>query len=119
MNPDLSHALTQFVTQATSLLEAGTAQLPAVLNDIVAYKLFDAWFGVFLGVGFLALAGLGVILYATHGDHYGDFKEPLGMFLVVVGSAFGLLFTLMGVYSVYYVTHFPRLVILDYLKGLL
>ena len=114
MNPDLAHALTQFVNHATTLLDAGTAQLPAILNDIVAYQLFDAWFGLHLGVGLLALGVLSLLLFACSNDYSGwDTAGALGMLVGFIG---GLLFTLTGIYHIYYVTHFPRLVILDYLK---
>ena len=115
MEPDLAHALTQFVNHATSLLDAGTAQLPAILTDIVAYQLLDAWFTVCLGIGFLALAAVGFLLYASSEDNL-DWKEPVGFFSALGGLVFGALFTLSGIYHIYYVTHFPRLVILDYLK---
>ena len=110
MNPDLAHALTQFVNHATTLLDAGTAQLPAVLNEIIAYQLFDAWFTVWLGIGLLAVGVVGWLVMASS-DGY-DMGEPFGF----ITSTVGLLFLTGGIYHVYYVTHFPRLVILDYLK---
>ena len=114
MSPDLSHALTQFVNHATTLLDAGTAQLPAVLNDIVAYHLFDAWFGIFLGAGFLTIGVLGFIVMfnCDEANDWGIVGGAIGF----LGVSAGLVLTLVGIYRVYYVTHFPRLVILDYLK---
>ena len=117
MNPDLAHALTQFVNHATTLLDAGTAQLPAVLNDIIAYQLFDARFAVWLGIGLLPVGVVGWLVMASS-DGY-DWAEPLGFITGIGGTIGGLLFLTRGIDHVYYVTYFPRLVILDYLKGLL
>lgn len=117
VNNELQTALTAFVNQATTLLNSGTAQLPAVLNDIVAFKLFDAWFSVYLGA---VLIGAAVVLGAISilADDWAEWPIGTGILSVIVGL-FGFIFTTGGIYQVYYVTHFPRLVILDYLKRLL
>jgi hypothetical protein len=117
MNDQLQNALTDFVNRLTALVDSGTAQLPAVLQDIIAYKLFSAWFHVFFGVGGLALATL-LAVVAVSRDEYSESKVVFTV-LGVISGIIGVLFALGGTYSVYYVSHFPRLVILDYLKGLL
>lgn len=112
MNDQLQKALTEFVNRAIQLIDTGAAQLPAVLQDIVAYALFDAWFFTILGVGFLLIGLAGLILFWSN-DH-GD-----GGFVAVAGLIVGGIMAPSGIYHVYYVTHFPRLVILDYIRGLL
>jgi hypothetical protein len=119
MNDQLQNALTDFVNRLTVLVDSGTAQLPAVLQDIIAYKLFSAWFDAFIGVVLLAIAAALVIWgAAAPDDDYSD-RRPVSWTASAIIGLMGVLFTVGGAWHVYYVTHFPRLVILDYLKGLL
>ena len=72
----------------------------------------DRWIGVVI----IALGGLIFSLEFVGDNNYNDGGFAIGgVILVLIGiGIFGL-----STYSYYYATHFPRLVILDYLRGIL
>lgn len=113
MNSELEQALVGFVNQVTTLLEAGSAQLPAVLHDIVGAALLSATVWWWVGIGVVCLGVLFVVL-----DFLVDMDGgacALGLVLILIGG----IATAANWYNYIYATRFPRLVILDYIRELL
>jgi hypothetical protein len=118
MNPELQKQLALFVQKMIDLVNAGTAQLPAVLQDIVGAAIMSAnflwWIGLVILVVGIALFIIG--LYVADGYC----SDGVGFFMCgLVGTLGGGILVAMNWYLYLYATRFPRLVILDYLKGLL
>lgn len=131
MSPDLEKALTEFLNQGNSLIGQGMNQLPDVLKDIVAYSIAKDQFSIVISVTVGLILFFGAFLTASR--VYKNARErsvKLGYTslvdgddlifsgILVVAGMIALLVAIGVSWDLYYVTHFPRLVILDYLRGL-
>lgn len=113
MPEELKVALVSFVQRLIDLVNSGADQLPAITKDIIGAALLNAtvwwWFGV-------AIIVIGVIVILLDCYVFEDgFASIVGVLMGILGGAF----IAYNQYAYMYTTRFPRLVILDYLKGLL
>jgi membrane-bound ClpP family serine protease len=113
MTPEITDALQEFVRRMIDLANSGADQLPAVLQDIVGAAILQATVGWWAGVALAVLGVLMIVYEFTMGEE--GIAGFFGLTIVIIA---GLLVT-GSWYDFYYATNFPRLVVLDYLKGLL
>lgn len=118
MNNELKQQLTQFLEKALNIAEQGVDEIPFILQDIVNWQIMNGVTCLILFI--LSLVALGISIYfAVQGDKYDrSFSFIIGMIGTLV---FSLLCIVCIIESTILVKALvaPRLVIIDYLKGLL
>ena len=114
MPEELKKALVDFVMNMIALVQNGVdQQLPLVLQDIVGAAILSATVWWWAGIGML-LIGILLIWQEVYWEAEGFLGIP-GVLSILVG----IVVIPINWYSYIYATRFPRLVILDYLRGLL
>ncbi len=118
MNDELKKALETFILKLTDLVNSGTDQLPGVLQDIVGWEILEGaivnFFGLmFLGLGMWTIRRRKKISPCTDPNLY-ELSGLAGVLIIILG----VISLIKGIPKFFYAYLFPRLVILDYLKGL-
>lgn len=126
MNEELQQALTQFLTASLNAVEKGATiageQIPLVLQEIVQWKIWSS------AVGFVGFLLLSIVLAIVGLKCLKRIKPAIDEFYVPIGVCTSLCLLIAPVmflisceqlYRLIKVLTAPRLVIIEFLKGML
>ena len=121
MNEELQQALAQFLTASLNTVEKGTAiageQIPLVLQEIVQWKITES--AIASTTLFLFIIASCLMLRRIMRSFLNiEDKQNLGAFCVVVNIPFIVLFFVKFMTLIKAITA-PRLIIIEFLKGML